>query len=48
MTDYRKATAVTCPRCAAKPGSPCINSYGSQMHLLHPSRWHTAGGRNAS
>jgi hypothetical protein len=44
MTDYRKATTVECPRCAATPGSPCISSYGSRMHLLHPSRWHAAGG----
>jgi hypothetical protein len=37
MTDYQKATAVTCPRCAAKPGGPCVNAYRSRMRLLHPA-----------
>ena len=35
----QEARAVTCPVCAAKPGNPCINAYGSQMWLLHPPRW---------
>jgi hypothetical protein len=42
MTDYRKATGVACPRCAAKPGNPCVNDYGSRMWLLHPGRWRAA------
>jgi hypothetical protein len=42
----QEARAVTCPMCAAKPGNPCINTYGSKMWLLHPSRWRAvAGGR---
>jgi hypothetical protein len=45
MTDYRKVrAAVACPRCAAKPGNPCVNAYGSQMRLLHPCRWRAAAG----
>jgi hypothetical protein len=47
MTDYRKATAVECPRCAAKPGNPCVNAYGNQMPLLHPCRWRAAARRTA-
>ena len=49
MTDYRKVrAAVACPRCAAKPGNPCVNAYGSQMRLLHPCRWRGGrGGRQA-
>jgi hypothetical protein len=39
MTDYRKARAMACPRCAAKPGNPCVNAYGGQMSLLHRCRW---------
>jgi hypothetical protein len=48
MTDYEKAKAMACPRCAAKPGDPCINSNGNKMWLLHPPRWRAAAGRKAS
>jgi hypothetical protein len=48
MPDYRKAKAVECPRCTAKPGNPCVNEYGNQMSLLHPWRWRAAAGRTAS
>jgi hypothetical protein len=44
MTDYRTARAVACPRCAAKPGNPCVNAFGSQMRLLHWCRWRAAKG----
>jgi hypothetical protein len=48
MTDYEKAKAMACPRCAAKPGDPCINANGNKMWLLHPPRWRAAAGRKAS
>ena len=45
MTDYLRARAVACPRCAAKPGNSCVNAYGSQMRLLHPCRWRAVAER---
>jgi hypothetical protein len=47
MTDYRQASAMACRRCAAKPGNPCVNAYGSRMPLLHPCRWRAAAGKKA-
>ena len=48
MTDYRKARATACPRCAAEPGNPCVNAYGTRMPLLHPRRWRAAAGENGN
>ena len=48
MTDYRKARATACPRCAAEPGNPCVNAYRTRMPLLHPCRWRAAAGENGN
>jgi hypothetical protein len=48
MADYGMARAVACPNCGAKPGTPCVNTYGSRMPLLHPARWRVATGRKPS
>jgi len=38
MNDYELARAMGCPRCAARPGDPCINANGTKMWMLHPPR----------
>jgi hypothetical protein len=48
MTDYEKAKAMACARCAAKPGDPCINALGNKMWQLHPDRWRALAERKAS
>ena len=42
MNDYELARAMWCPRCAARPGDPCINANGTKMWMLHPPRWSVA------